>query len=72
MPENEASGSPESGPLCTREQLTRLEQQSLDALRAGVTPAPSDSCRGRAYGIETTQHVFAGAEPVANLMPGVE
>ncbi len=67
-----AGGSPEAGPLCTREQLTRIEQQSLDALRAGATPTPSDSCRGRVYGIDTARRVFAGTEPSANLMPGVE
>jgi len=67
-----AGGSPETGALCTREQLTRIERQSLDALRAGATPAPSDGCRGRDYGIETAQQVFAGVQPAANLMPGVE
>jgi hypothetical protein len=66
-----AGRSPESGPLCTRDQLTQVEQQSLDALRANATPTPTESCRGREYGIEIAQHVFAGVEPAANLMPGV-
>jgi hypothetical protein len=69
---DEAGGSPETGALCTREQLTRIEQQALDALRAGATAVPSDACRGRAYGLETAQQVFAGVQPAANLMPGVE
>ena len=67
-----AGGSPEAGPLCTREQLTRIEQQALDAVRAGATPDPTDACRGRAYGIETAQQVSAGVQPPENLMPGVE
>ena len=67
-----AGGGPETGALCTREQLARIEQQTLDALRAGANPAPADTCRGRAYGIEIAQHVYAGREPQANLMPGVE
>jgi hypothetical protein len=66
-----AGGSPETGALCTREQLTRIERESLEALRAGATPAPSESCRGREYGIETSQRVYAGVEPEENLMPGV-
>ena len=67
-----AGGGGESGALCTRGQLTRIEQESLDALRAGATPASAMSCRGREYGIETAQRVFTGVEPAANLMPGVE
>jgi hypothetical protein len=67
-----AGGSPEAGSLCSPDELTRIEQQSFDALRANATPAPADSCRGRAYGIEIAQHVFAGVEPAADLMPGVE
>lgn len=67
-----AGGGGETGALCTREQLARIEQESLDALRANATPNPSDTCRGRAYGIEIAQGVFAGPEPAANLMPGVE
>ena len=66
-----AGGGGESGALCTRDQLARIEQESLEALRAGATPAPALSCRGRAYGIETAKSVFAGVEPEANLMPGV-
>jgi hypothetical protein len=67
-----AGGSPGSGALCTREQLARIEQQVLDALRANAAVGPSEACRGRAYGIETAQRVFVGAEPADNLMPGVE
>lgn len=67
-----AGGGGESGALCTRGQLTRVEQESLDVLRAGATPAPAISCRGREYGIEIAQRVFTGVEPAANLMPGVE
>ena len=67
-----AGGSPESGALCTREELAGIEQQSLDALRAGTTLDPSASCRGRTYGIEIAQHVFAGVEPAENLIAGVE
>ncbi len=66
-----AGGSPETGALCTRDELARIEQQSLDALRAGGTPDPGETCRGRAYGVEIAQHVFAGVEPEANLMPRV-
>jgi hypothetical protein len=64
-----AGGSPETGPLCTRAELASVERQALEALRAGATPDPAESCRGRAYGIEIAQHVFAGIEPAANLMP---
>jgi len=67
-----AGGSSETTALCTRDQLARIEQQSLDALRGGAMPDPSESCRGRAYGIEIAQRVFAGGEPAKNLMPGVE
>jgi hypothetical protein len=66
-----AGGSPETGALCTREQLARIEQESLTALRAGAAPAPAESCRGREYGIETAQRVYASVEPAENLMPGV-
>ena len=69
---DEAGGSPESGALCTHEELTRIEQQSLDALRAGTQPGAADSCRGRAYAIEIARGVYAGVEPAKNLMPGVE
>jgi hypothetical protein len=64
---------PEAGPLCTREQLTRIEQAALDALRANASPADAtagEGCRGVAYGIEIAQRVFTGVEPAANLMPG--
>ena len=68
-----AGGGGEPGALCTRGQLTRIEQESLDALRAGATPASAISCRGRgSRRIETAQRVFTGVEPAANLMPGVE
>ncbi len=69
---------PEPGALCTPEQLTRAEQTSLDALRAGSSPeavvaaALAQPCRGLSYGIEIARGVFAGTEPAANLMPGVE
>jgi hypothetical protein len=66
-----AGGSPESGAICTREELARIEQQTLDALRANASPNPGDTCRGREYGIEIAQGVFAGKEPANNLMPGV-
>lgn len=66
-----AGGTPETGALCTRDELAQIEQQSLDALRAGGTPSPAESCRGRAYGIEIAQNVHAGVEPAENLMPGV-
>jgi hypothetical protein len=66
-----AGGSPESGPLCTRTELARIEQETLDALRANTAPDPSDTCRGREYGIEIARAVYAGIEPGANLMPGV-
>ena len=64
----------ESGPLCTREQLTRIEQNAMDALRAGASPQAATAgagCRGRAYGIEIAQRVFSGVEPNPDLMPGV-
>jgi len=67
-----AGGGGESGALCTSAQLTQIERESLNALRAGATPASAISCRGREYGIETAQRVFTGVEPAANLMPGVE
>jgi hypothetical protein len=66
-----AGGSPETGALCTREQLAQIEQQTLDALRANATPAPAAGCRGLDYGIEIASNVFAGREPAGNLMPGV-
>jgi hypothetical protein len=64
----------EPGPLCTREQLTGIEQSALDALRASSSPkaAVTESCRGVAYGVEIAQRVFSGNEPAADLMPGVE
>ena len=67
-----AGGSPESGALCTREELAGIEQQSLDALRAGTAADPSGTCRGRAYGIELAERVVGGVEPSKYLMPGVE
>ena len=67
-----AGGGPESGALCSREQLAQIEQATLDALRANIAPVPSATCRGRDYGMEIARGVFAGAEPAANLMPGVE
>jgi len=66
-----AGGGAESGALCTRGQLTRIEQDALDALRSAAAPDPAANCRGRAYGLEIAQRVFAGVEPDANLMPGV-
>jgi hypothetical protein len=67
-----AGGSAEPGSLCTQDQLSRIEQQALDALRANGIADTSESCRGRDYGIEIAEHVFAGIEPEVNLMPGVE
>lgn len=68
----------EPGPLCTRDQLTTVEQTALDALRAGVDPTAAvdgvfagNPCRGEAYGIEIATSVVAGSEPAAHLMPGV-
>lgn len=62
---------PETGALCTRDQLARVEQETLDALRADAAPQPSLDCRGAAYGVEIARHVFTGVEPAENLMPGV-
>ena len=62
---------PEAGALCTRDQLARIEQNTLDALRANASPQPSAKCRGVAYGVEIARHVFTGVEPAENLMPGV-
>ena len=64
----------ESGALCSREELTRIEQKAIDALRASASPQAAtagEACRGRAYGIEIAQQVFSGVEPKTNLMPGV-
>jgi hypothetical protein len=65
----------EPGSLCTQDELTRIEQNALDALRANGSPQAAtagDQCRGREYGIEIARRVFTSVEPVANLMPGVE
>jgi hypothetical protein len=67
-----AGGSPEAGALCTRAELSAIEQQTLNALRAGGEPDPASTCRGREYGMEIARNVFGGIEPAANLMPGVE
>ena len=67
-----AGGSPETGALCARTELSAIEQETLNALRAGGTPDPGNACRGRDYGIEIARNVFRGIEPAANLMPGVE
>jgi len=67
-----AGGGSEAGPLCTRAELTSIEREVLGALRAGATPAPPESCRGRDYGVEMARNVYAGVEPATNLMPGVE
>jgi hypothetical protein len=68
----------EPGPLCSREQLTTVEQTALDALRAGndagaaVSAAfADDPCRGEEYGTEIASRVFAGKEPTGHLLPGV-
>jgi hypothetical protein len=66
-----AGGAREASALCTRAELSSIEQQALDALRAGETPASQESCRGRDYGLEVAQNVFGGIEPAENLMPGV-
>ncbi|MBA3718105.1 MAG: hypothetical protein H0W87_07770 [Actinobacteria bacterium] len=67
--------APEPGALCTRAELTRIERNALDALRANGSPeaaTAAETCRGRAYGIEMAQRVFSGLEPATNLMPGVQ
>jgi hypothetical protein len=65
----------EPGSLCTRDELTRIEQSTLDALRANGSPQTAtagDQCRGREYGIEIARRVFTSNEPAADLMPSVE
>jgi len=62
----------EPAALCTRGQLARVEQETLDALRANAAPSSPADCRGVAYGVELARHVFTGVEPAENLMPGVD
>ena len=74
--------TPEAGPLCTRDQLTRAESVGLATLRstpnatratveAAIRSDFGDSpCRGIEYASEIAFAVFNGREPAANLMPG--
>jgi hypothetical protein len=63
----------EAGPVCTAEELTRIEIAALEALAAGasVTEALRPfACSGVEYGAERALGVHEGTEPVEMLMPG--
>jgi hypothetical protein len=67
-----AGAAHEPGELCTPAELTRAEQNALDALRAGTAPPPAATpCRGLAYAAEQARLVQAGDQPASTLMPGV-
>jgi hypothetical protein len=73
-----AGGSPETGTLCSRAELTRAEQVALTALRSGHDGGAAvqadfagQACRGLEYASEQALLVHTGIEPESLLMPGV-
>ena len=63
----------EAGPVCTADELTRVEIVALQTLARGGDVAGAlqpFACSGVAYGAERATWVYAGDEPVEMLMPG--
>jgi hypothetical protein len=72
-----AGGGSETGPLCSRAELTRAEQVALAALRSALSADAAlkaeftgQPCRGLAYASEQARLVYTGAQPESMLMPG--
>ncbi|MBA2360623.1 MAG: hypothetical protein H0V79_06780 [Actinobacteria bacterium] len=79
-----AGSTPDSGAVCTADQLTRAEIAALETVAALVSPGVSQEagqgevaaavepfgCSGRGYAGERARWVYARTEPIEALMPG--